>query len=247
VQESGSEDSLEQFQDSLEEVILGDDVRVDLHNNAGSGCDSGLQNLVVNTDDLGQANFVMSVGALGNASGTPLDRSHDMSFGESTVGKEYIVDEGEDETSIVAEHNVPTANNQNDPIMDPEMIGALMSRCSVVDPRSPTLTVQFNEQVAVQHCYLEAQHLHLGRILPRLLGTQEVLNHLTPRRVIPRCHTAALHRLNPWVMSMLGIARVLLVRMGITGIREVRMIAMVSKVQLPTETIWRSLCSPILP
>jgi len=88
---------------------------------------------VVNTDDPDQANFVMSVGALGNASGTPLDASQDMSFGESTVDEEFTVDRGEDATSIMAACNAPTAYNQNDPnvvnptIMDPEMIGPLMS------------------------------------------------------------------------------------------------------------------------
>jgi len=54
VQEGGLEGS-------LEEVNLSDDVRVDLHNDTGSGYDSGLRGLVVNTDDPGQANCVMSV------------------------------------------------------------------------------------------------------------------------------------------------------------------------------------------
>jgi len=156
VQEGGSKDSLEEYQDSMEAANLGDEVRVDLHNNANSGCDSGLRDLVVNTDDPGQANFVLSFGALGNASSTPLDGSHDMSFGESTVDEEYTVDR-EDTALIMAAYNIPSTYNQNDPnvddsaIVDQEMIGELMSRRSVVDPRPPTLTVQFNEQVAVQH------------------------------------------------------------------------------------------------
>jgi len=121
------------LEDSLDKVNLSDDVWVDLHNNTGSGYDSGLRGLVVNTDDPGEANFVMSVGALGNASGTPLDGSQDMSFGESTVSEEFTVDGDEDVTLIMAAYNVPTTYNQNDPngvnstIMDPEMIGALMS------------------------------------------------------------------------------------------------------------------------
>jgi len=137
-------------------VNLGDEVRVDLHNNTDSGYDSGLRDLVVNADDPGQVNFVISVGALGNASGTPLDGSHDMSFGESTVDEEFTVD-GEDAASIMAACNIPTTCNQTDPnvdnsaIVDPEVIGELMPRRSVVDPRSPTSTVQFNEQAAVQH------------------------------------------------------------------------------------------------
>jgi len=139
VQEGGLEDGLEEYQDSLEAVNLGGEVRVDLHNNTDSGHDSGLRDLVVNTDDPGQANFVMSVGALGNASGTLLDGSHDMSFGESAVDEEFTID-GEDAASIMAAYNVPTTYNQNDPnvdnstIVDPEVIGELMSRHSVVDP-----------------------------------------------------------------------------------------------------------------
>jgi len=161
---------------------------------------------VVNADDPGQANFVMSVGALGNASDTPLDGSHDMSFGESTVDEEYTVD-GEDTASILAAHNIPMTYSQNDPnvlvvdstIMDPEMIGALMSRRSVVDPSSPTSTVQFNKQVAVKEhvLYSEARHLHLGQMLPCQQGTQGALNHLAPHRVILCRLKVVLHHLNP--------------------------------------------------
>jgi len=81
----------------------------------------------------------MSFGALGNASGTPLDRSHDMSFGESAVDEEFTIG-GKDAVSTMAAYNIPTTHNQNDPnaddstIVDPEVIGELMSRCSVVDP-----------------------------------------------------------------------------------------------------------------
>jgi len=56
VQEGDLEDSLEEYQDSLEVVNLGDEVRIDLHNNTDSGYDSGLRDLMVNTDDPGQAN-----------------------------------------------------------------------------------------------------------------------------------------------------------------------------------------------
>jgi len=46
-------------------------------------------------------------------------------------------------------YNVPSGHDPSDPnvIMDPAVIAALMSRCSVTDPRSPT--VWFNEQVTV--------------------------------------------------------------------------------------------------
>ena len=116
----------------MEAANLGDEVRVDLHNDANSGYDSGLRNLVVDTNDPGHADFVMRVGALGNASGTPLDGTHDMLFGESTVDEEFTVD-GEDAASIMAACNIPTTCNQTDPnvddsaIVDPEVIGALMS------------------------------------------------------------------------------------------------------------------------
>jgi len=153
VQEGGLEDSLEECQDSMEVVNPGDEVRVDLHNDANSGYDSELRELVVNADDPGQANFVMSVGALGNASGTPLDGSHNMSFGESAVDEEHTIDGEEGAASILAACDIPSTCNQSDQnvddsaIVDPEMIGELMSRRSVMDPRSPTSTVQFNEQV----------------------------------------------------------------------------------------------------
>jgi len=157
VQEGGSDNNLEEHQDSMEVVNPGDKVRVDLHNDANSGYDSGLRELVVTTNDPGQADFVLSVGALGNASGTPLDGSHDMLFGESTVNEEYTIDGEEDTVSILAAYDIPSTCNPNDKnvddsaIVDPEMIGNLLSRRSVMDPRPPTLTVQFNEQVVVQH------------------------------------------------------------------------------------------------
>jgi len=47
--------------------------------------DSGLQELIIDTEDPGRANFALNVGALGNASGTPMDGAQNMSFGESTV------------------------------------------------------------------------------------------------------------------------------------------------------------------
>jgi len=50
------------------------------------------KNLVINTSDPGRGDFVITVGALGNASGTPLDGSHNMSFGENVAGEGRIVD-----------------------------------------------------------------------------------------------------------------------------------------------------------
>ena len=139
-QEGGSEDSLEEYQDGLEVVNPSDEVRVDLHNDANSGYDSGLRNLVVDTNDPEHADFVMRVGALGNASGTPLEGTHDMLFGESTVNEEHSVDGEEDTALILVAHDVPLIYNQSEQnvddsvIADPEMIGELLSWHSVVDP-----------------------------------------------------------------------------------------------------------------
>ena len=79
-----------------------------MSNDVDSVYESGLQGLVIDTNDPGQENFAMRVGALGNASGTPLDGSQDMSFGESIVGGEFTVDRDEDdrETSVLG-YNVP--------------------------------------------------------------------------------------------------------------------------------------------
>jgi len=85
------------------DVDLGNNVRVDLStrllnasNDVDSVCESGLQGLLIDTNDQGQVNFALAVGALGNTSGTPLDGSQDMSFGESTVDGEFTVDGDED-------------------------------------------------------------------------------------------------------------------------------------------------------
>jgi len=81
VQEGGSDND-------LVDADIDNNVRLDLNtrmsnapNDADSVYESGLHGLVIKTKDPGQANFVMGVGALGNASGTPLDGSQDMSFG----------------------------------------------------------------------------------------------------------------------------------------------------------------------
>ena len=136
-QEGGSDDG-------LEEVDLDNDVRVDLStrlsnapNDADSVYESGLHGLVIDTKDPGQANFAMRVGALGNASGTPLDGLQDMSFGESTVGGEFTVDGDEDARELsVSGHNVPSGHDPSDPnvITDPAVIPALMTRRSETDP-----------------------------------------------------------------------------------------------------------------
>ena len=84
-----------------DDVDLGNNVRVGFSarlskasNDADSVCESRLQGLVIDTNDQGQANFALTVGALRNVSGTPLDGSQDMCFGESTVA-EFTIDRDE--------------------------------------------------------------------------------------------------------------------------------------------------------
>ena len=90
------------------------------------------KNLVISTIDPGQADFAMTVGSLGNASGTPLDGSHNMSFGE---------DGSESNTSVRTPPNYDQCN--------PEAIGDLLSRPPKPMNHSPVLTIKFNEQTVV--------------------------------------------------------------------------------------------------
>jgi len=85
-----------------------DGVQVDLiprtlgaSDETGAAYNSGLrslavnmtENLVIDTKDPGRADFVIIVGALGNASGTLLDGSQNMSFGESAIDRRRSADE----------------------------------------------------------------------------------------------------------------------------------------------------------
>jgi len=116
--------------------------------------DSGLQDLVINANDPGRADFVISVGALGNASGTPLDGSQNMSFGESTVNERRTIDGNNDNEGMIGYSGGESSMSYNTPSgfdpSDPEVIADLLTRPPVVDPRSPTAsTIRFNEQVMV--------------------------------------------------------------------------------------------------
>ena len=145
-------------------------------------CDSGIAlgvnqasshttgNLIIDTDDPGQEDFVISVGALGNASGTPLDGSQNMSFGEDLASPEErrIVDsatkaaayatyrstrpgwrKGACEVKVDdgSESSVGTPPNF-DP-SDPKVLGDLLSRPPEPINHSPTSTIKFNEQTVV--------------------------------------------------------------------------------------------------
>jgi len=110
----------------------------DAYNDPNSTYDSGIQDLVIDTNDRGRANFALNVGALGNASGTPMDGAQDMSFGESTVNEGYTIDGDEGATSNY-DHQDPS---------DPDVIAALLTQPPAADPCSPT-TMRFDEQVMV--------------------------------------------------------------------------------------------------
>jgi len=157
---------------------LADDVQVDLSTrqssaptDTGEKYDSGLQELVIDTNnpgqeleidtnDPGRADFVISVGALGNASGTPLDGSQNMSFGERTVNEKRAIDGNnnnkggrEYEGMLVcsgSESSTSYATPSGFDPSDPDVIADLMPRPPAADPRSPiTSMIGFNEQVAV--------------------------------------------------------------------------------------------------
>jgi len=135
VQEGGSDDDEEWPEVNLNPRLS------DPHDNANSMYDSGLQELIIDTVDPGRADFALNVGALGNASGTPLDGAQNVSFGESTVNEGCAIDGGEGNEAVALSYNC------QDP-SDPEVIATLMTRRAVADPRSPS-TIRFNEHVTV--------------------------------------------------------------------------------------------------
>jgi len=133
-------------------------------NEAGPAYDSGLQtladnateNLVIDTNDPGQADFIISVGALGNASGTPLDGSHNMSFGENALDGRQAVNEnnGDDGMAVYGGSDSSTSYATPDGYdpRDPEVLASPLTRPPKPSTRSPTSTIQFNEQVVVTEC-----------------------------------------------------------------------------------------------
>jgi len=86
--------------------LAGNEAQVDLIPRSPGACDeigtaydsavalavNTAKNLVIDTNDPGRGDFVISIGALGNASGTPLDRSQNVSFGEDLAEERRIVD-----------------------------------------------------------------------------------------------------------------------------------------------------------
>jgi len=138
VQEGGSDDGGEWPEGAWPDDNL--DPRLSNVYDPSSTYDSGLQELLIDTEDPGRANFAMNVGALGNASGTLMDGAQNMSFGESAV------DGGNTDDGCEGNEGVASSNNL-DP-SDPDVMVALLTQPPVANPHSPT-TIQFDEQVTV--------------------------------------------------------------------------------------------------
>jgi len=130
-------------------------------NEAGTAYDSGLQtlagnateNLVIDTNNPGRADFIISVGALGNASGTPLDGLHNMSFGENALDGGQAVNENNGDGGMAACSGSESSASYGTPegfdARDPEVLASLLTHPPRPSARSPTSTIQFNEQVEV--------------------------------------------------------------------------------------------------
>jgi len=145
-----------------------DDVQVDLiprtlgaSDETGTAYDSGPRTLAVNTtenlaidrNDPGRADFVISVGALGNASCAPLDGSQNVSFGENAIDRRRSADEnnGDDGMAVysgsesITRYATPSGYDPS----DPEILADLLTRPPMPNTCSPMSTTQFNEQVVV--------------------------------------------------------------------------------------------------
>jgi len=127
----------------------------------GTAYDSGLrtlavdttENLVIDTNDPGRADFVISVGALGNASGTPLDGSHNMSFRENAIDGRQAIDENNSNDGMAVYSGSDSSTSYATPSgydpRDPEVLASLLTRPPMPSTCSPTSTIQLNEQVVV--------------------------------------------------------------------------------------------------
>jgi len=113
VQEGESDDDGEWPEVNLTPRLL------NTYNDPNSTCDSGLQELVIDTEDPGCANFAMNVGVLGNASGTPMDGVQNMSFGESTVDGGNTDDGTGGNEGVASSHNFDPS--------DPVVMAALLT------------------------------------------------------------------------------------------------------------------------
>jgi len=122
------------------------DVQVDLiprtsgaPDKTGTAYDSGLrtlavnttENLVIDTNDPGRADFVISVGALGNASGTPLDGSQNMSFRENAIDGRQAADENNGDDGMAVHGGSESSTSYATPSgydpSDPEVLASLLT------------------------------------------------------------------------------------------------------------------------
>jgi len=124
VQEGGSGDDGEWPEVNLNPRLL------NACDDPNSTCDSGLQELVIDTNDSGRANFALNVGALGNASGTPMDGAQNVSFGESTVDGGHTIDGDEGNKGAASDCNCQD-------LSDPDALAALLTQPPMTDPRFP--------------------------------------------------------------------------------------------------------------
>jgi len=229
---------------------LADDAQVDLSTRqssapteAGEKYDSGLQELVIDTNDPGRADLVISVGALGNASGTPLGGSQNMSFGERAVDEGRVIDGNNDNEGMLVHSGSESSTSYNTPSgfdpSDPDVIADLMTRPPMADPCSPmTSTIRFNEQVTVAE-YYPMVALVVELLLPRLGIWVEV------PIALHRLYLEAMLFVNmpipvvvqaPMVVRILVMAGTPMVRTEITAIKE-ELVATILMVQIQMETI----------
>jgi len=125
---------------------LADDAQVNLNtrpsgmsDKTGTAYDSGLQtlaidtteNLVIDTNDTGRADFVISVGALRNATGTPLDGSQNMSFGDNATDRRRSVDVNNGNDGMTVHSGSESSTSYNTPsgydLSDPETLADLLT------------------------------------------------------------------------------------------------------------------------
>jgi len=125
------------------------------------------KNLVIDANDPGREDFVISLGALGNASGAPLDGSHDVSFGEDVAREERIVDSAAksvasrtswfnrlgNRSGVKVDNGSESSTSIGTPPTfdpsDPKVLGDLLSKPPEPINHSPTSTIKFNEQTVV--------------------------------------------------------------------------------------------------
>jgi len=84
---------------------------------------------------------------------TPLDGSQNMSFGENATNRRHSVDGNNGDDGMIthsgSESSMSYATPSGYDLSDPETLADLLTRPPMPSTRSPTSTIQFNEQVMV--------------------------------------------------------------------------------------------------